>query len=198
MREVMPGLLHWTTPHPKIKFDVSSYFLTEAKILIDPLIPAAGPEPFAGGVDHIILTNRHHYRDSGEIAKKYGCKVWCVDKGMHEFTHGETVEAFAAGDTLPGDIETVGIGVISPDETALVLSKPAGVVALADGVIRMGAGPLGFVPDEYMGDDPEAIKTGLKKAMGSLCEREFDHLLLAHGDPWIGGARDALREFASS
>ncbi len=197
MREILPGLLHWTMPHPKIKFEVSSYFLADARVLIDPLIPMGESEPFADGVEHIILTNRHHYRDSGKIAEKHGCKVWCVDKGMHEFTHGEQVEPFAFGDTLPGDIESVEIGAICPDETALVLSKPTGVIAVADGLVRMGDGPLAFVPDEYMGDDPEAVKAGLKESYANLCKRDFDTLLLAHGDPWIGGARDALRKFVS-
>jgi len=37
---------------------------------------------------------------------------------------------------------------------------------------------------------------GLRKAfLKHLREREFDHLLFAHGAPWIGGARDGLRQF---
>jgi hypothetical protein len=34
--------------------------------------------------------------------------------------------------------------------------------------------------------------------VGALADAlEFDHLLLAHGEPWIGGAREALRRFAA-
>jgi hypothetical protein len=55
---------------------------------------------------------------------------------------------------------------------------------------------LGFVPDAYMGDDPDGVKRGLRKAfLKHLREREFDHLVFAHGAPWIGGARDALGRF---
>jgi len=68
---------------------------------------------------------------------------------------------------------------------------------VADGVVRM-AGPLGFVPDEYMGDNAEAVKSGLRASYRRLLERKFEHMLLAHGDPWIGGAHEALREFVGS
>ena len=70
--------------------------------------------------------------------------------------------------------------------------------ALVLGERPWGDGPLGFVPDQYMGEEPEAVKTALKSAYGSLLERKFDHLLLAHGDPWIGGGKAALREFVES
>jgi len=57
-------------------------------------------------------------------------------------------------------------------------------------------GRLGFVPDAYMGDDPEGVKHGLRTAFRRpLREREFDHLLFAHGAPWIGGARAGLQAF---
>ena len=70
------------------------------------------------------------------------------------------------------------------------------MVALADGVIRRGDGPLEFVPDKYMGDDPKSVKVGLKESYRRLLgQHDFDHMLLAHGEPWIGGASQALREF---
>ena len=44
-------------------------------------------------------------------------------------------------------------------------------------------------------DDPEQTKRRLRAAYERLLELDFDPLLLAHGDPVVGGARDALREF---
>jgi hypothetical protein len=49
-----------------------------------------------------------------------------------------------------------------------------------------------------MGNDPEGVKSGLKQAYAKLLEHEFDNLLLAHGDPWIGGGKKALRAFIAS
>ena len=76
-------------------------------------------------------------------------------------------------------------------------TPPAGVLAFGDAVIRE-EGSLDFVPDKYMGDDPEAVKRGLRAALRRLLERDFDHLLFAHGEPLVGGGKEALRDFLNS
>lgn len=195
MKEILPGLYHWTVTHPNIKIEVSSYYLAEEQVLIDPLLPGEGLEAFPTDPQHAFLTNRHHYRHSGRFAEQFGCTVWCVESGLHEFKHGEKVRPFRFGDLLPGGILAVEIGAICPDETALIIPRGEGIAALADGVVRDKDSPLGFVPDEYMGDDPEAVKAGLREAYGRMLEHDFDHLLLAHGWPWIQGGKQALREF---
>ena len=194
MQEVLPGVFHWTRAHPKIKIDVSSYGLAEERVLIDPLIPQEGLEAVPVEPKHILLTNRHHYRHSGVLAEHFGCKIWCVEQGLHAFEQGEKVEPFQFEETLPCGIEVVEIGAICPDDTALFIARCGGIVALADGLVRMD-GPLSFVPDEYMGDDPAGVKAGLRASYGRLLERDFDHLLLAHGPPWIEGGKQALRDF---
>jgi hypothetical protein len=61
-----------------------------------------------------------------------------------------------------------------------------------------GAAPLGFVPDEHMGDDPVAVRRGLVTSYEHLAtELEFDHLLLAHGRPMVDDGREALRAFVA-
>lgn len=194
MQEILPAVFHWVTLHPRIQIPVSSYYLTEERVLIDPFVPAEGIEWSTEPPNHVLLTNRHHYRDSGKFAERFGCTVWCAESGLHEFTQGEKVEPFRFGDDLPGNIHAVEIGVLCPDETALHIPR-VGAVALADGVVREGDGPLSFVPDEFMGDEPDAVKAGLRESYRPLLERDFDHLLLAHGDPWIGGGKEALRAF---
>ena len=181
--------------NPKIKIEVSSYYLADERVLIDPLVPDEGLEAFPTKPKHVLLTNRHHYRDSDRFQARFGCDVWCVETGLHEFTHGEKATAFQFSQTLAGGILAVEIGALCPDETAFVIPKAEGLVALADGAVRQEDGQLGFVPDGYMGDDPEGVKAGLKRSYQRLLERDFDHLLLAHGWPWIGGGKQALREF---
>lgn len=196
MREILPRVFHWTVIHPKIKIEVSSYYLADEEVLIDPLEPKEGLDWFPTKPKHILLTNRHHYRDSGKFAGRFGCAVWCVETGLHEFQHGEEVRPFRFGDRLPGDITAVEIGALCPDETALHIPRAEGLVALADGAIRLEDGPLQFVPEQYIGDDPVGVKAKLQKSYRRLLERNFDHLLLAHGWPWVGGGRQALRDFA--
>jgi hypothetical protein len=52
------------------------------------------------------------------------------------------------------------------------------------------------VSDPLLGDDPPAIKRGLKEAFRGLLSLEFDALLFAHGEPQPSGGRAALRAFA--
>ena len=67
---------------------------------------------------------------------------------------------------------------------------------LADGCIRMGDGPLQFVPDSLLGEDPAAVKKGLVTAYSRLVEEyDFAHLLLSHGGPIIDNGRAQLEAF---
>jgi len=206
MQEVLPGVHHWTTVHPRIGIPVSSYWLDEAGVAIDPLVPdeGGGLEWFAARPTRpqaVLLSNRHHYRHSAELAEAFGCSVHCNRVGLHEFTHGEVVAGFEPGDVLPGGVVAHAVGGICPDDTALYLPEQRAVV-LADAVVR-GAphgqdGPPGFVPDMLM-DDPPATKRALLAALERLLdELAFEHVLLAHGAPLIGDGREQLRELVAS
>lgn len=199
MKEILPGVFHWTTFHEGIQAYVHSYYVncTDPAVLIDPRVPAQGLEWFAahGLPQHIYLTNRHHYRHSTPLAARYGAQVWCHKDGLHEFTKGEKVKGFTHGKELPGGVLALKVGVLCPEETALYFPLNGGFLAIGDAIVRV-RGKLGFVPDEYMGDDPKGVKHGLRKMfLKHIREREFDHLLFAHGAPWISDAKDGLRKF---
>ena len=199
MEEVAPGIWHWTSEHPRWGIVVHSYHLPEEGVVIDPL---ASPEVLdrlqeQGAPTDVLLTNRHHYRSSGELAERFGATVRCSRAGLHEFTQGERVEPFDFGDELPGGIVVHEVGAICPDESALHIPKRR-ALALADGAVRMDSGgPLAFVPDRFM-DDPERTKEGLRESYRRLAELDFEHLLLAHGDPVVGDGRGALAAFANA
>jgi hypothetical protein len=201
MLEVLPGVYHWTAPHPRIKMKVSSYWLEDTGALIDPLVPE--PEGLEWFADRtlapvaILLSNRHHYREADRFAERFGCSVYCNRLGLHEFTEGEPVQGFEIGDQLPGGAVAHELGAICADDTALHLPHEQALV-IADGVVKglpYGEdGPLGFVPDSLM-DDPPAAKRGLLAACSSLLEElDFTHLLLAHGGPIVGSGRERLQE----
>ncbi len=156
MEEIAPGIWHWTARHPRIKIDVSTYYLPAERVLIDPLVPSEG-------LDWFVEHGPAHRRAADEppplpgrahgLCERFGVAVHCVREGMHEFTGGEQVEPFDFGDELPGGVIAHEVGAICPDETALYV--PArGALALADGAVRWESrGPLAFVPDRLM-DEP--------------------------------------------
>ena len=198
MEEIAPGIRHWTKQHPRIGMDVSSYFLPELGVLIDPLIPPEGMDVLEelGPPREILLTNRHHWRECGELTERFGVRVRAPRVGMHEFAEGDPVDPYDFGEELAGGAIVVHeVGGICPDEAALHIPS-LNALAVADGVIQYDG--LRFVPD-YLMDDPEDTKQALKEAYARLAdELEFEHLLTAHGEPVVGGARDALRAFATA
>lgn len=176
---------------------VSSYYLERERVAIDAMIPAEGLDWFAehGPPEHVLMSNRHHDRHAWRLQDAFGCSVHCIRNGLYEIEGRGRAEPFDFGDELPGGVVVREVDAICPDETALHIPAHR-ALACADGVVRWHGGEeLGFVPDSLI-DDPEETKAGLRTAYRRLLELDFDLLLLAHGDPVLGGAKQALARFA--
>ena len=148
-------------------------------------------------VELVLLSCRHHLRDSLEAAERFDATIQAPRTGMHDFPDDTPIQPYNFGDSLVGGaVRTHEVGGLSPDETALHIPS-VNALSIADGAIRYGD-ELAFVPDQYM-DDPEQDKADLKRGFGELADQlQFDVLLLAHGEPIRSGGRDALRRFAES
>jgi hypothetical protein len=200
MEEIAPGLFHWTAYRDTIGADVHSYFDVASGTVLDPMVPLEGLDGFDGRpVRRIVLTNRHHYREADAFRERFGCPVLCHAAGLHEFEGGPDVEGFAFGDELAPGVHALEVGVLTPEETAIRFEAGGGAMAFADCIVRGRHGELGFFGDELLGDDPPAVREGLRAAFRRLADGEgFDALLLAHGEPMRMGGRTALRTFGSA
>jgi hypothetical protein len=199
MEEVLPGIVHWWAIHPSTGIPAHSHYLVETGTLIDPMVPAEGMGWFdrLGAPQRVLLTNRHHLRDSRRFVDAYECPILCHPEGLHEFSGGPAVDPLEPGSEPAPGIRVHEVGVLCPDEAALHIAQGPGALSVADGVLRLDDGSLGFFEDSLLGDDPEAVKAGLRVAYGRLAdELDFDVLLFAHGDPLRGG-RAALAAFAA-
>ncbi len=198
---MLPGVVHWTAVHPAIGMEVSSYWLEDGGVLLDPLLPDDGLRWFSQRATTpaaIVLTNRLHYRDSAQLVDAYGVEVFVPRTGLAQFDDRGPVTAYDPGDPLPGGLVAHEVGAICPDECALHHAG-AGMLAIADGVVRLGPGtPLGFVPDVLMDEPAETRGQLLAAYEGLLKQLVFDHLLLAHGGAVIGDGRAQLEEFVSA
>jgi hypothetical protein len=195
MNEILPGVWHWTATHPSTDSEVSSYWARPARVVIDALLPDEGIDAFsAEPPDHVLLSNRHHLRHGELMATELGCAIHCSNPGLHEFDDGPDVFGFDFGDEVVPGIEALEIGAICPDESAL-LHHEARALSIADG-IKHYDGEMAFFSDSLLGDDPEGVKRGLRDSYSRILDRDFDSLLFAHGDPIVGGGKDALRRFA--
>ena len=196
MRELLPGVLHWTTFHEGIGVRVSSYYLEAAGTLIDPRVPEEGLGAFdgRGRPRQVVLTSGLHVRHCEQFAAALGCVIRASPEAL-ERVGGELVaEPYRDGDELAPGITAIHIGAICPDEYALHLDVAEGAIVFADALHSYGD-EIGFFSDELLGDDPAAVRDGLRSALRGLLTRDFDHLLFAHGEPVIGGGKAALRAF---
>jgi hypothetical protein len=192
MEEITPGIRHWSAVHPNLGIPVSSYWLPDLRVLIDPI---AVPDE-VDGIDEIILSNRHHKRDAFDARDRFGVPVRAPRVGMQEFEEDDPVEPYDFEEPLAG-------GAITPYQVTelwaddCVLHIPSlNALHIADTTVHYGD-ELEFVPEQYM-DDAEAEKNGIREGLGRLVdELEFEILLLAHGSPIVEGGRDRLREFAA-
>jgi hypothetical protein len=195
VQELLPGLFHWYAIHPNHGMQVSCHYTAGSGTAFDPLLPDEGIEWFdEHRPQRIVLSTRHHLRHSEQIADRFECPILAHRDGLHEFEVGLGVEGFEFGDVLAPDVTALTMDAISPDDTVLRIDAGGGALLFADSVINHGG--LGFVSDRLIGDEPGRVKALIRERVAALLDEDFDHLLFAHGDPVVGGGKEALRAFA--
>jgi hypothetical protein len=190
MEQIADGLYDWTARHEGHGQIVHSHFYVPGGVLIDPM--GAPPDGLPGDPGLVVLTSRHHLRH----AEEFGVPIVCHADGLHEFEGTDVdVRGFAFGDELSPGVRALEVGVLTPEETALHIDAGGGWLAIADAVTRGADGELAFVPDYLIGDDPPAIRAGLKEALRGILDAEsFEGVVYAHGAP---GPREELERFVS-
>ena len=198
LHEILPGVLHWTSFHDGINAPVSSYLVEPAGVVIDPRLPDSGLEALDGREppQQAILTTGLHHRDADRFAEAFGCVIRAPAEARDRLGDALAFDPFEDGDEIAADVIAVRIGALAPDEYALHLTGGDGAIVLADALMHYGD-TLAFVPDSLMGEHSDRVKEGLTDALHGLLVRDFDHLFFAHGDPIVGGAKAALRDFLS-
>jgi glyoxylase-like metal-dependent hydrolase (beta-lactamase superfamily II) len=199
VRQILPGVFHWTAQHPKIGFTVSSYFIAESGTVLDPMVPPdVGLDWFQAenGAQAIVLTNRHHDRDAGVYCKTLGLNpVLVPESGLHEFEGKDLdVRGYAAGEEIIPGIVAHEVEGLAPDEMALEI-RSAGALAMADSLVHFER--VRFVNDSLM-DNPAQTKSALAQSLEQLLDVDFDTLLFAHGEPIVSDGKQALRDFLAS
>jgi hypothetical protein len=201
MREILPGLFHWTTFHEPIRARVSSYWVEPAAIVIDPKVPEEGIE--AAWADRpppeqVVLTSGLHHRDAPAFMEAFDIPVRAARDAIERLAGRLEILPFRDGEEIAPGVTGIEIGVLAADESALhITGVGEGALALADAIHHYG-GALGFFSDDLLGAHPDRVKEGLKNRLRAQLAREFDALLFAHGDPLPHRGKRALRDFVTS
>jgi hypothetical protein len=200
MREIVPGIRHWTAFRDTIGAQVSSYWIEPARMLVDPMVPDEGLEAFeavAVRPEEVVLTTGLHTREAQRFADALEIPIRAPREAADRLGDRLTFEPYDGGEELAPGVHAVHIGVLCPDEYALHITLADGAISFADGLHHDGD-ELGFFDDYLLGDDPEAVKRGLTEQLRALLDRDFANLLFAHGDPIVGDGKRVLREFVES
>jgi hypothetical protein len=197
--EILPGLVQWSCFHDGIGRWVYSALDLRSGALIDPMEPTEGLQRVASFAtpQRIVLTNRHHYRHSARYSERFGCPVLCHEAGTVHFAQERRVQGFRFDEQLADGVRALELASICAEETTLLLDVADGVLCFGDGVTRARDGSLAFMPDDRLGDDPDAVRAALSRNLQRMFEEDFDALLFAHAEPVLGGGRALLGDFLS-
>jgi hypothetical protein len=194
MQEIAPGIHHWTAYRDTIGTKVSSHWIELAGVVIDPLVPDEGLEAFDPAPQQVVLTTGLHARHAERFAEEFSIAIRAPREAADRLGDRLSFDPYTDGEEIDPGVHAVHIGVLCPDEYALHITATEGAIAFADGLHHYGPA-LDFFSDDLLGDDPEAVKRGLEDQFRALLERDFDHLLFAHGDPIVGDGKRVLGDF---
>lgn len=194
--EVAPGVFHWTAHYEKISSDVSSYYVAGPGVAIDPMLPADESDELPGEVKHIVLTTGHHDRSAAQLAASSGAVVWGGPRIAGELAGKLDVREVEDGTEIADGVTIHHIGGLADHESVVHIATGDGALVIGD-ALMVSDGEISFVPDEWLGDDPAAVKAAIKKRFSELLVLDFDNLLSAHGGPTIGGGKQLLQEFVA-
>ncbi len=191
VRELRPGLLRWTAPHPEWEpgepgstadwpeqVGSVAYESSDAFVLVDPFVPAdlwpvLDEHVRRHGRRVVVLTTvRWHRRSRDEVVARYGAS---------------TSRARAA---LPPGVETI---VIRGAGEAMVWLPERRALVPGDRLLGEAGGGLRLCPPSwlrYLGSGLTA--EGLRDALRPLLELPIELVLVSHGEPVLGDGREAL------
>src|SRR3954465_10013723 len=189
MNEVVRGVHRWVAPHPSWEpgADAESpgdwpqevgcvlYHAPAAAVLIDP----PGPAPLWPALDEriegrpvvVLTTMRFHGRSRDAVLERYdGVKV------SHD-------------GPMPAGVEAVPVEGF--DETMYWLPEPRALVP-GDRLVGDGAGGVRPCPPSWLGSPPADAPGPRGGGLLPLLELPVEHVLVSHGEPVVGGGREAI------
>ena len=190
MREIAPGLHHWTAPHPEYEPDAEPgspadwpeqvgstlYQAPDASVFIDPQVPD-GLWPALDGLVAsrpvvVLTTIRFHGRSRDAVLARYD---------------GVAVRHDAP---MPAGVEALAFPRF--DETMYWLSGPQALVP-GDRVVGDGEGGVRLCPASWLDYIPAGgTLEDLRANLRPLLDLPVEHVLCSHWNAVVGGGHAAL------
>ena len=94
------------------------------------------------------------------------------------------------GERLPGGVKAVHLPGSSASETAYYVKSGGGIVLVGDTLLNQGDNGLTLVPEPYIEDKKQALKS-----LQRLLVLDFKIITFAHGKPLVGNAKSEITKF---
>ena len=220
MQQLREGLWRWTARHPEwhpgdFGAEVACFAAQagDTTLLIDPLLPekdgAGDGRSSVLAVIDATLTNRlailitipYHVRDSEELWRRYGRQAETTIHGHRAASKRlKNTPAFREIDpavTLPGGVTAHTIG--KPRRYEMPLHLPSHDALVFGDAIAETEGRLVVWTADKVDDKVERFyKERFNPTLEPLLELPFNAVLVTHGQPVLGGGKEALSKALSS
>lgn len=193
MIKLAEGVFTWGYFNLEKKYNFNGFLFAGegGRVVVDPPPLSEDDRAYFESLDLwpelIVITNRNHLRD----------RQWWIDRNpvptaMHEAELGQVEikvdKPLKDGDAVAPGLEAVHLPGKSPGEIGLYW-RARKLLMLGDALIAP-RGKLALIPDAKL-DDPQALRRSVRR----LDALDFDTLLVADGDPILGGAKAAVSSF---
>jgi glyoxylase-like metal-dependent hydrolase (beta-lactamase superfamily II) len=194
LREVVKRLYGWSSFHVQWKVDFNSYALKtpDGVVFIDPLKPEPDVLKELEGLGEpigVFLTNEHHDRDADWFRKQYGIQIYAHEKAKADCDTKIDVLVLD-GERLPGGVRAIYLPGSSVSETAFYTKLSGGIVFMGDALLNPGNKGLKLLPEPYIEDRKQALKS-----LPKLLDLSFQTITFAHGDPIVENAKKEITNF---
>ena len=197
MREVLTGIFTWpwfSEPHG---YNFNGHFIEypAGNLCVDPVEPSDEDltELVRRGVARILITNRNHSRAANKIRERTGARTSIHPADApHARKEGAIVDDELKVGVKVGPFVVVGAPGKSLGEVVLHWPERR-ILLVGDAVVGDPPGKCKLLPDKVV-DEPAR----LRETARGLLALDFDTLLVGDGVPILQGAKERLRELAST
>jgi glyoxylase-like metal-dependent hydrolase (beta-lactamase superfamily II) len=186
MRDVAPGLWLWRQPHPDWtegsdwEPEVASFAVESrgVSVLLDPLAPPPSARDVwdrieARAPDAVVVLKPDHVRDVDLFVRWYGAEAYGPQLFWRDDVPRTELQPVKPGSELPGGLQALYDG-RNAQETPVHLPEQRAIV-FADALTA----PEGELRVWFTPWHEERVLPALR----ALLELDFEHVLVAHGEP---------------
>lgn len=206
LTELAPGIHAWFSKDLG-RFRAFAVVDGDQVVLIDPVQPDAAERAALealGTVHAILITCGWHGRDAATMSTHYGVPVWAHADALPELA---IPAAQPFPDDLPAGIEALPVQGTTPGDVAFLVPRDGGSLIVGDfwmnipfakaplwmrlfmkHIIKLRDGLHHFPPVKAR--DPQAMVESSR----TMLDRDFDRLLVSHGEPLLSGAKARMAE----